>query len=381
VLASALGSRLRFEWAGILTAAVVVLVATIVSRTLLGSRRLEDVVMVYLLGVVIVSMRHGYGPSLSSAVLSVLCFDFFFVHPHFTFAVADAGHIVTFGVMFLVAVVISGLSHRVRDHAERAIKATQEAQRAELQVRSEQVRNAVLSSISHDLRTPLAVVAGAASSLRDDTMDDSLRRELADTIVQEAERLNHLVQNVLDMTRLEGGALQVRRQWHVLEEVIGNALSRTDRLLAERRITTSLPAELCLIPLDNVLIEQVLVNLLENAARYTPPGTGIDVSARLHASELELEVADRGPGIAEAEANLVFDKFYRSPSHLADSRGAGLGLTICRGIVAAHGGRICVKPREGGGAKFLLTIPIEGKPPLLAAEGAASAAAQPASLT
>jgi two-component system, OmpR family, sensor histidine kinase KdpD len=354
-----------FPWVGLFAAAAVVAIATGSSWTLLGQERLENVVMVYLLGIVIVSMRYGYIPSLVAAALSVLCFDFFFIPSYFTFAVAEVGHLVTFGVMFLVGVVISGLTKRARDQAERARMLAEEAHRAQFQYESEQLRNAILSSISHDLRTPLAVITGAATTLQDDGIDSTDRRELVDTIVQEADRLNQLVQNVLDMTRLEAGALRVRRQWHLLEEIVGSALSRVEKALAEREVVTSLPRELGLVPLDSVLIEQVIVNLLENAVKYTPPRSPVSIAGRLRDGEVEIEVADRGPGIPQAEMTRIFDKFIRARH---DKGGAGLGLTICRGIVVAHGGRIWVEQREGGGASFRFTLPIIGEAPQLAAE-------------
>jgi K+-sensing histidine kinase KdpD len=352
--------RARRPLEGFLASGAVVAIATAATWTLLGPRRLADVVMVYLLGTVVISMRYGYGPSVAAAVLSVLAFNFFFIPPYYTFAVADLRHLVTFGVMFLVAVVISGLTKRVRDQAEAARKLAEQAQRAQLQVQSEQLRNALLSSVSHDLRTPLAVVTGAASTLMDEGLSEGVRRELTDTILQEADRLNRLVQNLLDMTRLQSGALHVRKQWQPLEEVIGAALNRAEHVLGPRDVTTRLPADTALVPLDSVLIQQVLVNLLENAAKYSPPGTPVFVGARAREGEVEIEVADRGDGVPEGSEELVFEKFHRGRS---DKGGAGLGLTICRGIVTAHGGRIWYARREGGGASFRFTLPIEGEPP------------------
>lgn len=231
-----------------------------------------------------------------------------------------------------------------------------------MQVETEQLRNSLLSSVSHDLRTPLAVVTGAASTLLEETLEPDVRRELTDTILQEADRLNRLVQNLLDMTRLEAGALRVRKQWHSLEEVIGGALDRAEKVLGDRGVETSLQDDLPLVPLDAVLVEQVLVNLLENAAKHTPAKSAIRVAARLAGQGVEVEVADRGAGVAPDERERVFEKFHRATG---DAPGAGLGLTICRGIVTAHGGRIWVDAREGGGASFRFTLPIEGEAPKL----------------
>ncbi len=359
----------RAPWLGFAAGALVVAIATAGAWTLIGQQRLEDVVMIFLLGIVVVSMRFGYGPSLVATVLSVLSFDFFFIPPYFELAVTDVRHVVTFAVMFVVAVVISGLTKRVRDQADVARaeavereRLAEEAHRARMQVETEQLRNSLLSSVSHDLRTPLAVVTGAASTLLEETLEPDVRRELTDTILQEADRLNRLVQNLLDMTRLEAGALRVRKQWHSLEEVIGGALDRAEKVLGDRGVETSLQDDLPLVPLDAVLVEQVLVNLLENAAKHTPAKSAIRVAARLAGQGVEVEVADRGAGVAPDERERVFEKFHRATG---DAPGAGLGLTICRGIVTAHGGRIWVDAREGGGASFRFTLPIEGEAPKL----------------
>jgi len=501
-------SRLRAAPIALLAAGTSAFVATAISWPVFGPKKLADAVMVYLLAIVLVSLRFGYGPSLLAAVLSVLCFDFFFIPPLYTFAVRDLSHVVTFGVMFMVALVISGLTQRVRAQADAAghreqrtaslyalsrelaaVKRVEdiaqiaarhlfdalgvasvlfvptpphrqlaalpmgphafaidsdeqnvaswvwehermaglmtdtlplaramylpliaargkvavlgvapeqperlqnpemrqhlaafanqiavaierselalEAQWAQLQMETEQMRSSLLSSVSHDLRTPLAVVTGAASSLLEDTIDSATRRELTETILQEAERLNRLVRNLLDMTRLEAGALRVKKEWQPLEEVIGSTLNRMEQALVGRPVTTDLAPDLPLVPLDAVLIEQVLVNLLENAVKYTPPGSPIELRAELSPAGVELTVADRGPGIAPGEQARIFDKFYRING--GQGGGVGLGLAICRGIVMAHGGQLSVENRARGGAVFRIRLPVVGQPPPLEA--------------
>jgi K+-sensing histidine kinase KdpD len=337
-----------------------------------GEAHLPDVVMVFLLGVVIVSTRFGYGPSLLAAVMSVLAFEFFFIPPLFSFAVSDLRHAVTFGVMFLVAFVISHQTQRLRDHAESTrirerdtaqerMTLAEEARRDRLRIETEQLRNALLSSVSHDLRTPLAVVTGATSTLLErPPEDEAKRRTLLRTAHEEALRLNRLVHNLLDMTRLEAGALNVSKELQPLEEVVGAALNRVEDRLRGREIGVSIPAELPLVRFDPVLIEQVLINLLENATKHTPAGGPIDLSARACEGEILVELADRGPGIAAADAERVFDKFCRLRE--TEGGGVGLGLTICRGVVVAHGGRMWVEERDGGGACFRFTLPLEGAP-------------------
>jgi two-component system, OmpR family, sensor histidine kinase KdpD len=490
--------------------AAAVLVATGVAWALFGQRQLADVVMVYLLGIVIVAMRFGYGPSLGAAVLSVLLADFFFVPPYFSFAISDFQHVVMFIVMFIVAFVVSNLTQRIRlqadaaqyrerrtaslyamsrelagtraaislasvaathmyevfeakiaillavegrltsasidtkgfvpddkemgvaawafahdrpagmgtdtlpssravyipmrgaqdpigvlgvlpddphglsDVGQRALlemfasqiasaleraRLAEDAQRANLQMEAERLRSSLLSAVSHDFRTPLSVITGSASALLEpeSKLPPAARRDLAETIHEEAERLNHLVRNLLDMTRIASGAVKVNKEWQPIEAVVGAALSRVEAPLKGRRIDVQIAPDLPLVPIDAVLIEQVLINLLENVAKYSPADSPVEISARQDQNGVVVEVSDRGPGIPQDLADKIFEKFYRLPGERAGS-GAGLGLAICRGVVEAHGGRIWVDTRDGGGARFSFNLPIEGVPPEVGAD-------------
>ena len=244
-----------------------------------------------------------------------------------------------------------------------------EAQQAQVQVATERLRNSLLSTVSHDLRTPLTAIAGAASGLLEENapLDTSTRHELCQTIAEEAHRLNRLVNNLLDMTRLEAGAIQVHKEWQPLEEVVGAALTRLEAQLHDRPLTTHFPADLLLVPLDSVLIEQVLLNLLDNAVKYTPPGSPIALTAWATEDAVTVEVADRGPGLPPGEEQRIFDKFYRVPRPPMPS-GTGLGLTICRGMVEAHGGQMWAENRPGGGTVVRFTLPLTGTPPSVAPE-------------
>jgi two-component system sensor histidine kinase KdpD len=241
-----------------------------------------------------------------------------------------------------------------------------EAHEARLRVETEQLRNSLLSSVSHDLRTPLATIADVSSSLLEPGAehDDAARRELLQSLFEETRRLSRLVDNLLDMSRLQSGATVLNRQWHVLEEIIGSATVRLRRELAHHRLGVDLPADLPLLFLDGVLLEQVFVNLLENAVRYTPAGSQIEVSARQEGRRVETRVADNGPGLPPGSESQVFEKFYRAATTTADGRrGVGLGLSICQGIVQAHGGSTSARNRAGGGAEFVLSLPCEKPPP------------------
>jgi two-component system sensor histidine kinase KdpD len=239
-----------------------------------------------------------------------------------------------------------------------------EADQIRLDIETERLRSSLLSAVSHDLRTPLSVITGAGSTLLDSdaSLDPTVRRELAASILDESERLNRLVANLLDMTRLQAGALEIKKQWQPIEEVIGASLARAARQLQDRPISTDIAADLPFVPLDDLLIQQVLVNLFENAARYTPEHTPIDISAHQQGQNIIVEVADRGSGLPLGDPNRLFEKFYRAGTAKPRS-GAGLGLAICRGIVQLHGGKIQAENRTGGGAVFRFSLPLEGEPP------------------
>jgi two-component system, OmpR family, sensor histidine kinase KdpD len=465
-----------------------------------------DAAMLYLLAVVVAATRFRRGPALVASLVGIASFDFFFVHPFYTFSVSDIRYVLTFAVMLVVALVMGNLTGRVRSQAEAArereqrtsalyalsrdlaaardqdailaaalrslretfaveaifllpgeggaisaagpsSQPTEERERAvaqwtfdhlqaagrgtstlpaaealylplsssdravgvvgipladpaqfrdparrrllealagqtavalerltlaehsrqsEIEVEAERLRTALLSSLSHDMRTPLAAIEGAASTLLQDMEPDSAaRRELAATIVQESQRMTRLVANLLDMIRVESGTLKVQKEWQLLSDVMGVALIRTDAQLRGHPVTASFPPRLPLVAVDEILLEQVFVNLLENAARHTPAGTPIDVGAEAGAGEVIAYVADRGPGLPPGEEETIFQKFYRGG---AGGGGIGLGLTICRGIVTAHGGKIWAENRPGGGAIFRLSLPITGTPPELVPE-------------
>ncbi|MGH7681321.1 MAG: sensor histidine kinase, partial [Candidatus Eiseniibacteriota bacterium] len=240
------------------------------------------------------------------------------------------------------------------------------AEHARTEAETERARSALLSSVSHDLRTPLAAITGGATSLLEgsSSMDERAKRDMAKTIAEEAGRLNRLIGDLLEMTRLESGALRVRKEWHSIEEVIGAALGRLDPELADRPVKVDVPPNLPLVPLDDVLFEQVVRNLVENANKYSPPGLLIEIQARTDGERLRFTVADRGSGLKPGEEQRAFEKFYRGAA-FSDRAGVGLGLAICRGIVEAHGGTISASNRSGGGAEFTVLLPLEGAPPVV----------------
>lgn len=417
---------------------------------------LADQAMVLLLAVVIAATRLGRGPALLASLTSVAAFNFLFVPPYYTFAVADLRHVFTFGVMFGVGLLVTQLTQRIREQAaaasarerrtaalyamtrefahatdpeaianaaarsageqlearttwsngqdaarggalqvplagtrgtlgvlrvdlgareltdeerafldtlastttlalERATLAV-DNERGRLAVETERLRSELLSAVSHDLRTPLASISGGASALLAQDLTHA-QRELLLTIREEGERLGRLVADLLELTRIESGSLEARREWYPIEEVIAGAVGRLEATLDGRQVTVDVPASVLEAPMDPTLIEQVLVNLLENAVKYSPIGTPIDLVARPEEGAVRVEVADRGAGIPAGTEDRLFERFFRAADgHRAG--GAGLGLAICRAILKAHKGRIVARNRDGGGAVFAFWLPL-----------------------
>ncbi|MEX5746419.1 DUF4118 domain-containing protein [Massilia sp. X63] len=491
----------RRPWLSWALAAGASLATALLATPLLAYLDLANIAMLFLLVVVLVAVRLGRGASVVATCVGVVCFDFFFVPPRFSFVVSDLQYLVTFGVMLAVGLITGHLTaglrfqarvaaHRERrsralyefarelsgalqteqifdttrdfiqrtlraravmlvpgaedrlappagtedagkvdlgvaqwayDHAESAglgtdtlpaspcfylplvapmrtrgvlaIEPEQEGwimipeQRAQLDtfgalaaialervhyievaqgalvsMETEQLRNSLLAALSHDLRTPLTLLVGLSETLmRARPPLPAAQHELAEVLHREALRMSALVANLLDMARLQSGRVQLQLEWQALEEAVGTALRLSGALLAGHVVTTDIPPELPLVRFDAVLLERVLSNLLENAAKYTPPGSHIHVSAQVAGASAVLTVADDGPGVAPGREEEMFEKFTRGERESARS-GVGLGLAICRAIVVAHGGTIRYARSGLGGAAFIVALPL-GEPP------------------
>lgn len=305
-------------------------------------------VLVFPLGVLVATVRFGIGPAIVTAVSGVLVFDFIFVPPALTFNVPGLRDGLTLAVMVAVAALASVLAEQLRRQATVARR----------QAEVEHVRNALLSALSHDLRAPLTVLVGASTALCEQPLGPDERLEFTHMVADEARRLDRLVRNLLELTRLESGKANVTHTAQAIDEVIGSAMCRLERMLEGRVVETHVDDGVPLAFFDPVLLEQVVINLVENAVRYAGPASPIEISARSEGETIVVEVADRGPGVPPGDEERVFEKFYRAPGASQGDGGIGLGLTICRAIVAAHDGKVWLANRPGGGAMVSFTLPV-----------------------
>jgi two-component system, OmpR family, sensor histidine kinase KdpD len=267
---------------------------------------------------------------------------------------ADAGHQLSHDQRRT----LDTFANQVAMAIERA-RLAEQARQAEILEITDKLQSALLNSISHDLRTPLVSITGALSSLMDETikLDAASRRSLVETAYEEADRLNRLVGNLLDMTRLEAGAVRIHKDLCDVQDVIGSALEQLNSRLGKHPVTIDASPELPNISIDFILISRVLVNVIDNAIKYSPPEAPIEIRAQATSGHVEIGVADRGPGIPKEDLTRIFDKFYRvqRPDNVT---GTGLGLAISRGIIEAHGGFMAAENRPGGGAIIMLALPI-----------------------
>ncbi|WP_421593227.1 DUF4118 domain-containing protein [Shinella sp. M27] len=257
------------------------------------------------------------------------------------------------------------------DQAALAIERVQlvsDVDKARLAVETDRLRSALLTSISHDLKTPLAAIMGSADTLKGlgAQLDDEARRELLSTVIDESERLNRFIANLLDMTRLGAGAMEPNYAWHFAGDIVGTALSRAGKIVSHHKVEVHIPQTLPMLRVDPVLFEQVLFNLIDNAAKYAPEDTLIEIRGRQDGNALLLSVIDEGPGIPPDDIERIFDSFYRVRKGDHVRAGTGLGLSICRGFVEAMGGAITAANRtDRAGAVFTIRMPVSAEMPVL----------------
>jgi two-component system sensor histidine kinase KdpD len=325
--------------------------------------------VLYVLAVLPVAIVWGQPYAVAVSIASMLAFNFFFLPPIHTLTLADSSNWFALGVFVVTAIVVSELAARSRRRAEEAAahaeaatalleereRLAQEALEAEALRRADVIKTALLRAVSHDLRTPLMAISTSAGALarRDLSIDDADRAELLATILAASDRLEHLVANLLDLSRLQAGAALPEPDVQELDDLV---LGAVDELGEEgRRVDVSFPDEPPTVRVDAQQMQRVLVNVLENALKYSPPGEPVHVHVSSTPSEARVRVVDRGPGVAVEERERIFEPFHRGAR--IDTAGAGLGLAIARGFTEANGGRLWVESLEGQGAAFVLSLP------------------------
>ncbi|MCI0387230.1 MAG: DUF4118 domain-containing protein, partial [Acidobacteria bacterium] len=349
--------------------------------------RLSSTTVALALLLIVLFAATGWGsrPALVAALLGVVCFNFFFLPPVHTFIIAHPQNWVALAAFLITALVAGELSARAKRRAEEAEAgrreierlydeyrvAAERARQAEIFEQSERLKSALLDAVTHDLRTPLTSIKAAVTTLLGEagadeqvTIDDEARRDFLEVINEEADRLNHFVEGMVELARIEAGAINLRRRWISVEEIVAMARARAESLTRDHRLEIELESELPVARVDASLIAEVLYSLIDNAAKYSSAGSRIKISARRAENEMiMIVVEDEGRGIPAELRERVFDKFFRATSEGAASlgrpRGLGMGLAIARGIVEAHGGRIWVENGTGDvGARVAFTAPI-----------------------
>ena len=346
------------NWRGYLAALLAAVACTLTGYAMQPRFDPVNIAMVYLLPVVGIALLSSRGAAVFSAASSVILFDVLFVPPAGVLNIEDMQYLLTFAVMLLVGLAISSLRERARREESGRISHAIAAER-------ERMRSTLLASISHDLRTPLSVMIGASTSLAEhgEQLPAAERRALALSVSRQAQAIAEQTEKVLQMTRFELGDLALQCDWNSIAEIAGPVLLRLREALAQHRLLVDIPGNLPLLRVDAPLIAQVIGNLLENAARHTPPGTVIQLKARMLEQAVEVAVEDNGPGLPDAVLERLFDRF-REQRIGNTSGGVGLGLAICRTIVKLHGGGIHAMQRAGGGTRFAFTLPAEAAPQL-----------------
>jgi K+-sensing histidine kinase KdpD len=347
------------------------------------NHRLNSTTVALALLLVVLFAATGWGsrPALLAALLGVVCFNFFFLPPVYNFTIQNPQNWVALAAFLITALTVGELSARAKRRAEEAEAgrreierlydeyraAAERARQAEILEQSERLKSALLDAVTHDLRTPLTSIKAAVTTLLDEaevTLDDEARREFFEVINEEADRLNHFVENMVELARIEAGAVSLRRRWSSVEEIVAMARARADVLTRDHRLEVEFESELPVARVDASLIAEVLYSLIDNAAKYSPSGSRVKISASRAENEMiMIAVEDQGRGIPAPLRERVFDKFFRATAEGAASlgrpRGLGMGLAIARGIVEAHGGRIWVESGAGGvGARIAFTVPI-----------------------
>jgi two-component system sensor histidine kinase KdpD len=308
--------------------------------------------LIFLLGVLLAGMVLNRGPVLLVAALSALSWNFLFIPPLFTLHIAKLEDALTFATYFIIAITVGSLTAQLkaREHLAAQVQLAQE---------SERLRKTLLDCVSHELKTPLAAIGAASqelSRLAPNIQDPRMLKDLASEIRDGSRRLNRVVDNLLDMNRLESGVIRPKREWCDVRELLQSAVDIERESINGRDIRLDVPEEIPLALMDHTLIEQAVAKLLANAGSHTPARLPIEIDAEYTNDHLFISVSDRGPGIPIEATERLFEKFYRGDNR--KTGGLGLGLSIARGLIEAHGGRLTGENRDGGGARFTIKLPV-----------------------
>ncbi len=298
---------------------------------------------VLLLGVLSIGSLTSMGPTFLAAAFCSLSWNFFFIPPRFTFAVAAPEDVLMFITFFVVAIIIGILTMRLKE--------------TEKLKRSEELHQVLLNSISHELRTPLTVLMASASSMCDPEIiknEDSLKT-IREELLNASERLNRVIENLLDMSRLNSGVLSLKLEWHDLLDIVGVVVKKLSPHLRNHKVKVNFDSPMPLIQMDFRLMEHALTNLILNAVQYSPAGTNVFIRAQVLSGQIQIFVEDEGAGIPDESKDLIFEKFYRIPG--APAGGTGLGLSIVKGIIEAHHGSIRAERNQPRGARFIIELP------------------------
>lgn len=375
------------RWAGYVGALVGTAVVTALLAPFQQAINAITVALTFLLVVLFVALFWGSRPALLASVLGMFCFNFFFLPPLHTLTIAHGENWIALAVFFTTALAVGQLSARAKSRAEEAERSRMEIERlykelqaaferashAEALRQSEKLKSALLDAVTHDLRTPLTSIKASITTLLDAeslqtednvALDNDSRLEMLEVIDEESDRLNRFIGDLIELARIEAGELQLRRRWGAVDEIISIALNRAKLLTKEHRVEVNLEKELPVVRVDANAVSEVVYTLVDNAAKYSPPGSKITIEAHVGPNGLiVMSVEDQGKGIPVNLRERVFDKFFRATRNgdvsTSQPSGTGLGLAIAKGIIEAHHGKIWIESGEGGkGTRVVFTLSV-----------------------
>lgn len=377
------------KWVGYVGAVLGAVLVTAVLAPFHNQINSTTVALTFLLVVLFVALFWGSGPALLASLLGVVSLNYFFLPPFYTLSIAHPQNWIALAAFFTTALAVGQLSARARRRAEEAEIGRREIERlyqelqsaferasyAEALRQSEKLKSALLDAVTHDLRTPLTSIKASITTLLDEVrgrspedqivaLDAESRMEMMEVIDEESDRLNRFISGLIELARIEAGELHLRRRWGTVDEIIATALTRAESLTKGHKVILNVESELPVVRVDERAVSEVVYTLVDNAAKYSPKGTTINISARRSAEGMvTMAIEDQGEGIAPGLRERVFDKFFRATRDgdisTQQPSGTGMGLAIAKGIIEAHGGRIWIESAGSGrGTRVVFTLPV-----------------------